>query len=213
MAHRLHYPCNNVTQEVAPMKLISLIAFTVVLGLVWTGAVIPAEVKDKAADVSDKARDTAETTKDKVKNTADQAKDKAESAGEKVKEKATEAKDKVKEKATELTDKAKDAMHRDKTGRTSPSDVQAAQEALKAKGIDPGPIDGVMGPKTHAAVSDFQRQEGLKVTGNLDRATRTRLLSGTSSSPSATPSTQVSKEGAASPSTDVKDEGGKRQRE
>ncbi len=194
------------------MKLISLIAFTVVLGLVWTGAAIPAEVKDKAADVSDKARDTAETIKDKVKDTVDQAKDKAESAGEKVKEKATEAKDKVKEKATELKDKAKDAMHRDETG-PSASDVQAAQEALKAKGIDPGPVDGVMGPKTQAAVSDFQRQEGLKVTGQLDRATRTRLLSGSSSSPSATPSTEVSKEGAASPSTDVKNEGGKRQRE
>jgi peptidoglycan hydrolase-like protein with peptidoglycan-binding domain len=32
-----------------------------------------------------------------------------------------------------------------------------------------------MGPNTRAAVSDYQKAEGLKVTGRLDDDTRTKL--------------------------------------
>ncbi|HZY30669.1 MAG TPA: peptidoglycan-binding domain-containing protein, partial [Candidatus Methylomirabilis sp.] len=37
--------------------------------------------------------------------------------------------------------------------------MKAAQEAMKAKGFDPGPIDGIMGPKTTSALKDFQKKE------------------------------------------------------
>ncbi len=53
--------------------------------------------------------------------------------------------------------------------------VRAAQVALKQKGHDPGPIDGVLGPSTSAAVKAFQQSEGLPETGMLDRITRDRL--------------------------------------
>lgn len=53
--------------------------------------------------------------------------------------------------------------------------VRAVQEALKDKGFDPGDIDGAMGPKTRAALQDFQRKEGLNVTGHIDAATREKL--------------------------------------
>jgi len=53
--------------------------------------------------------------------------------------------------------------------------VRAVQQALKDKGYDPGDIDGAMGPKTRAAIRDFQRKEGLNVTGRIDAATRERL--------------------------------------
>src|SRR5262249_54072882 len=53
--------------------------------------------------------------------------------------------------------------------------VKAAQQALKDKGHDPGPIDGVMGPKTHAALKDFQKKEGLKDSGRLDQETIVKL--------------------------------------
>jgi peptidoglycan hydrolase-like protein with peptidoglycan-binding domain len=49
------------------------------------------------------------------------------------------------------------------------------QEALKAKGNDPGPIDGRMGPKTRAALKAFQEANGLKATGQLDSQTADKL--------------------------------------
>lgn len=53
--------------------------------------------------------------------------------------------------------------------------IRRAQEALKAEGHDPGPIDGVMGPKTQEALRQFQRQENLQETGRLDRQTAEKL--------------------------------------
>jgi peptidoglycan hydrolase-like protein with peptidoglycan-binding domain len=54
-------------------------------------------------------------------------------------------------------------------------EVKSAQEALKAKGYDPGPIDGAMGPRTRAAVRNLQKAEGLRATGRLDADTRSKL--------------------------------------
>ena len=45
--------------------------------------------------------------------------------------------------------------------------IRAAQEALKAKGYDPGPIDGIYGPRTRAATEDFQKHETLTADGRL----------------------------------------------
>ena len=53
--------------------------------------------------------------------------------------------------------------------------VRAMQEALKTKGFDPGPIDGIHGPQTTQAVKDYQRAENLSVTGRGDSATLNKL--------------------------------------
>ena|SRR5688572_4931202 len=53
--------------------------------------------------------------------------------------------------------------------------VKAVQQALKDKGHDPGEVDGAMGPKTEAALRDYQRKEGLKATGAADADTMARL--------------------------------------
>jgi len=58
------------------------------------------------------------------------------------------------------------------TGKISNREVQ---EALKAKGNDPGPIDGRMGPKTRAALKAFQEANGLKATEQLDNQTAEKL--------------------------------------
>ncbi len=54
-------------------------------------------------------------------------------------------------------------------------EIKKVQEALKAKGHDPGPIDGVMGPKTRAALKAFQKASALKETGELDVQTAEKL--------------------------------------
>ena len=60
-------------------------------------------------------------------------------------------------------------------GKVTPRTIRQAQEALKNKGRDPGPIDGVLGPRTVAALNDYQKAEGLATTGRLDAKTMASL--------------------------------------
>ncbi|MGI8686657.1 MAG: peptidoglycan-binding protein [Acidimicrobiales bacterium] len=56
-------------------------------------------------------------------------------------------------------------------GASAGEDVRQAQEMLRAAGFDPGPIDGVFGPRTEAAVTEFQSSRGLPATQGVDDAT------------------------------------------
>jgi hypothetical protein len=61
--------------------------------------------------------------------------------------------------------------------------IKQAQQALKDKGHDPGPIDGVMGARTQEAIRSFQNASNLQITGALDEKTSQELglRSGTTS--------------------------------
>jgi peptidoglycan hydrolase-like protein with peptidoglycan-binding domain len=65
---------------------------------------------------------------------------------------------------------------------SSSQDIRQVQEALKTQGHDPGPIDGVMGPKTRHALRAFQQAKNLKATGQLDSETTSALGVSASSS-------------------------------
>jgi len=52
--------------------------------------------------------------------------------------------------------------------------VKSAQEALNKEGGALA-VDGIMGPKTRAALKSYQQAHGLKATGRLDKATRAAL--------------------------------------
>jgi peptidoglycan hydrolase-like protein with peptidoglycan-binding domain len=53
--------------------------------------------------------------------------------------------------------------------------VKQAQQALKDKGLDPGPIDGQYGPLTQKSVKEFQEKQNMKATGRLDQQTLSAL--------------------------------------
>jgi Putative peptidoglycan binding domain len=53
--------------------------------------------------------------------------------------------------------------------------VWQVQQQLKAAGYDPGAVDGILGPRTKAALRQFQRAYGLQHTGQLDDATLREL--------------------------------------
>lgn len=57
------------------------------------------------------------------------------------------------------------------SGGQSPEMVKQAQEKLSAEGHDAGPSDGKMGPKTQAALKEFQESKGLEASGRLDQET------------------------------------------
>jgi gas vesicle protein len=180
------------------MRKFMIFSGAVTLATIWMVAPTGAQttttdkVENKMERAKDKAEDKAERAKDKAEDKAERAADKAESKTEKLKDKAVETKDKIKEKAVEAKDKikektteAKDKM-KDKGEMAGRTDVRSAQEALRDKGFDPGPIDGIHGPRTTAAVRKFQDAEKLTVNGQLDDATMAKL---NVSSPSASPGT------------------------
>lgn len=53
--------------------------------------------------------------------------------------------------------------------------VMRLQEALKEKGYQPGPVDGLIGSQTSAALREYQQKEGLRVTGRADAETLGKL--------------------------------------
>ena len=53
--------------------------------------------------------------------------------------------------------------------------VRGAQQALKDKGFDPGPVDGIIGARTRAAVKSYQEKNSLTPDGRLGPQTLTSL--------------------------------------
>jgi peptidoglycan hydrolase-like protein with peptidoglycan-binding domain len=53
--------------------------------------------------------------------------------------------------------------------KTSPSHVREVQEALVAAGYDPGPIDGIMGPRTKAALRKYIAVRPPQIPSPADR--------------------------------------------
>jgi hypothetical protein len=54
--------------------------------------------------------------------------------------------------------------------------IRTVQESLKTLGYNPGPIDGVMGPKTQDAIRQFQINNNFPETGVLDKETEKLLF-------------------------------------
>ena len=53
--------------------------------------------------------------------------------------------------------------------------VKGVQARLSNLGYDPGPIDGIVGPRTRAAVRRFQQEHDLKVDGIAGPNTQAKL--------------------------------------
>ena len=77
------------------------------------------------------------------------------------------------------------------------ADIKGVQQALAQAGHDPGAIDGVVGPKTSAALKAYQRAHGLSETGRPDEETLAKLQpAGGDTQPSPVDPAQANKSGA-----------------
>jgi peptidoglycan hydrolase-like protein with peptidoglycan-binding domain len=180
------------------MHTFTIIAGAVALAVTWSLAPASAQttttekMERKAEKAADQAERSAEKAERAAEKAADKAEDKADATRDTLKDKAVRTKDKIKDKSVEMKDKMKAKMER-ADHRMAMTDTRAAQEALKTQGFDPGPVDGYMGPRTRAAISDYQRKNDLPVTGMLDDATMAKLnvrSSRASDVPAASPTTQ-----------------------
>jgi peptidoglycan hydrolase-like protein with peptidoglycan-binding domain len=68
----------------------------------------------------------------------------------------------------------KHMMHHHHHHHAGSAMVTSAQAALNKEGASLA-TDGMMGPKTRAALKSYQQAHGLKATGRLDKATRAAL--------------------------------------
>jgi peptidoglycan hydrolase-like protein with peptidoglycan-binding domain len=118
----------------------------------------------------------AQSTTDKVEQRAQDTKDKVKDTAQDTKEKATD-------KMRDMKDKLKAKLHRKTDERTTDGtsmrghseDMRMVQQSLKDSGYDPGPIDGVAGPHTAAALKAYQKAQGLPETGKADTDTMAKL--------------------------------------
>jgi len=62
---------------------------------------------------------------------------------------------------------------------TSPIDAREVQRRLAALGIYTSAVDGIWGPGTRRALTEFKRRVGLPATSDWDRSTQTRLFQAT----------------------------------
>ena len=182
------------------MKKLTTAACALALGIAWAAAPaiaqetkkdaerkadqIEKQAEQKADQIESEANRKARETRAKGDAEADRMRGKTDGTSDTAGGKMDRAWDKTKAKTREMKDSVKNTLSGN--GRAS-DDVRAAQQALRDKGFDPGPIDGIQGPRTTAAVRDFQEKENLTVTGQLDAETNARLMA--AASPAASPAT------------------------
>src|SRR5437868_7355606 len=53
--------------------------------------------------------------------------------------------------------------------------IRQVQQALNDKGLNAGPVDGQLGPKTKNALRQFQQKQGIQRTASLDSQTLSAL--------------------------------------
>jgi peptidoglycan hydrolase-like protein with peptidoglycan-binding domain len=87
----------------------------------------------------------------------------------------------------------------------SSAQITQVQQALKAKGYDPGSTDGVMGTQTQEALRKFQQANGLQPTGTVD--SRTAKALGISMSESSSTGQDRSSSTTGSPTSQSSDRG------
>ena len=73
----------------------------------------------------------------------------------------------------------------------SRAEITDVQQKLQADNLYNGKIDGMPGRQTRRAIAEYQKQNGLRVTANLDRQTRDSLLGTTGTANPSAPTTRM----------------------
>jgi peptidoglycan hydrolase-like protein with peptidoglycan-binding domain len=84
------------------------------------------------------------------------------------------------------------------------SNITQLQQALNDKGFNAGPVDGLNGPKTQAALKQFQQSQGIAASGKADSQTLAALgVSGSATASASGSQSSYGNNGASSTSSDT----------
>ncbi len=123
-----------------------------------------------------------QTTTQKGTTTNDQSKKSDQSTSTKSTSKTAKSKSQTTDNTADKDNQSNTSAKKTKKGTTdkkssmSHEKVRQTQVALKNQGFDPGPVDGVMGPLTMAAIRNYQMQNHLQETGMLNPETENALM-------------------------------------
>lgn len=93
-------------------------------------------------------------------------------------------------KATQRVESMNDQQGQSQSQEQSPDLVKQAQEKLSALGKNVGTPDGQMNSRTQQALQEFQRDNGLQPSGQLDQQTLAALYIHQSGSASGSPASE-----------------------
>lgn len=120
------------------------------------------EMVEEAVETTD---ETIDTTVDSMLEMTDSTVDAAKDLLEDTQETALELMEEPQAEVIELIDDATDVVP------ATPDIIRDVQQGLRDAGFDPGPVDGMSGSKTVAAIIDFQKQNNLEAGGKLTKET------------------------------------------
>jgi lipid-binding SYLF domain-containing protein/peptidoglycan hydrolase-like protein with peptidoglycan-binding domain len=135
--------------------------------------------KQSTTQKSTTTKDTGKTTEKKSK-TSDNTQSTSTTQSDNKAANADKSTNSTTDKSTTTKEKSASKKGTKKTSGLSKDKVLQTQSALKKEGFDPGPVDGIMGPMTMAALRNFQSHNHLEVTGTITPETQS-LLMGTAS--------------------------------
>lgn len=123
-------------------------------------------ISDMLEEATETADETIDSTVDSMLGMVESGADAAENLIENTQETASDVIKTIEEPQTlELIDDATDVV-------TATSDIiRGVQQGLTNAGFKPGPVDGISGPRTVAAINDFQNQNNLAAGGQLTKET------------------------------------------
>src|SRR5690606_6792585 len=103
----------------------------------------------------------------RTESSLDKSSDEVKQELEEIAEDATEKDDDVSDETFGIDEAVQKAIDDRKLEvvKASPDLIRKIQQALQDAGLNPGPADGMMGPRTKNALAEFQNQHNLATSG------------------------------------------------
>lgn len=114
-------------------------------------------ISETTEEFIDKSKETMNQPSDDVIGLSDKSIDTTQGVGDEVKTAPSPAVEKEKDQVPAMADDATEVV------TVTPKIIRSVQQALLDAGYNPGPVDGISGSRTLAALENFQKQNNIAV--------------------------------------------------
>jgi Putative peptidoglycan binding domain len=112
-------------------------------------------ISETTEEFIDKSKETKDQLSDDVIGLSDESIDTTQGVGDKVQPAPSPAVEKEKDQVPAMADDATEVV------TVTPKIIRSVQQALSDAGYNPGPVDGISGSRTLAALENFQKQNNI----------------------------------------------------